>query len=105
DAALDQYLEEGPEKVWHRHALTAKATRAGVKAMGLEIWAKSDAIASPTCTAVKVPAGIKDGDIIAAARKEFGVVFSSGRGDTLGKLIRIGHMGPVAEPIYATVAL
>jgi pyridoxamine--pyruvate transaminase len=23
----------------------------------------------------------------------------------LGKLIRIGHMGPVAEPIYAVVAL
>ena len=24
---------------------------------------------------------------------------------TLGKLIRIGHMGPVAEPIYAVVAI
>ena len=34
-----------------------------------------------------------------------GVVFSTGRGETLGKLIRIGHMGPVAEPIYAVVAV
>jgi ABC-type Mn2+/Zn2+ transport system permease subunit len=34
-----------------------------------------------------------------------GVVFSAGRGATLGKLIRIGHMGPVAEPIYAVVAV
>jgi pyridoxamine--pyruvate transaminase len=33
------------------------------------------------------------------------VVFSSGRGETLGKLLRIGHMGPVAEPIYAVVAV
>ncbi|MBL8708298.1 MAG: alanine--glyoxylate aminotransferase family protein [Rhodospirillaceae bacterium] len=105
DAALDQYLEEGAEKVWHRHALTARATRAGIQAMGLSLWAKSEAIASPTCTAVKVPDGMKDSDIIAAARAEFGVVFSSGRNDTLGKLIRIGHMGPVAEPIYAIVAL
>lgn len=105
DAALDQYLEEGAEKVWHRHALTARATRAGLRAMGLSLWAKSEAIASPTCTAVKVPDGMKDSDIIAAARAEFGVVFSSGRNDTLGKLIRIGHMGPVAEPIYAIVAL
>lgn len=105
DAALDQYLDEGPEKVWHRHALTAKATRAGIVAMGEELWAKTEAIASPTCTAVKVPAGIKDSDIIAAARAEFGVVFSTGRNETLGKLIRIGHMGPVAEPIYAVVAL
>ena len=105
DAALDQYLDEGPEKVWHRHALTAAATRAGIKAMGLELWAKTDAIASPTCTAVRVPKGVKDSDIIAAARAEYGVVLSTGRNDTLGKLIRIGHMGPVAEPIYAVVAV
>jgi pyridoxamine--pyruvate transaminase len=105
DAVMDQYLEEGPEKVWHRHALTAKACRAGIKAMGLELWAKTENIASPTCTAVRVPAGIADSDIIAAARERFGVVFSTGRNDTKGKLIRIGHMGPVAEPIYATVAI
>jgi pyridoxamine--pyruvate transaminase len=105
DAALDQYLEEGPERVWHRHALTAAATRAGLKAMGLKLWAKTEGIASPTCTAVRVPEGVKDGDIIEAARAEYGVVFSSGRNETKGKLIRIGHMGPVAEPIYATVAV
>ncbi len=105
DGALDQYLEEGPENVWRRHALTARACRAGIKAMGLELWAKTESIASPTCTAVRVPAGVNDEEIIAAARAQFGVVLSSGRNDTKGKLIRIGHMGPVAEPIYATVAL
>jgi pyridoxamine--pyruvate transaminase len=105
DAAFDQYFDEGPEQVWQRHALTAKATRAGIKAMGLALWAKSEAIASPTCTAVRVPDGVRDADIIAAARDAFGVVFSSGRNETKGKLIRIGHMGPVAEPIYAVVAL
>jgi pyridoxamine--pyruvate transaminase len=105
NAALDLYLAEGPENVWHRHALTAKATRAGIKAMGLSLWAKTEAIASPSCTAVKVPDGVKDSDIIAAARDQYGVVFSSGRSDTKGKLIRIGHMGPVAEPVYATVAV
>ena len=39
DAALDLYLDEGPEEVWARHALTAEACRAGVTAMGLSIWA------------------------------------------------------------------
>jgi pyridoxamine--pyruvate transaminase len=73
--------------------------------MGLSLWAKTEAIASPTCTAVAVPAGVKDSDIIAAARAAYGVVFSSGRDQTKGKLIRIGHMGPVAEPVYATVAV
>ena len=105
DGALDQYLGEGPENVWRRHALTSRACRAGVKAMGLELWAKTESIASPTCTAVRVPAGVNDEELLKAARLEFGVVFSSGRNETKGKLIRIGHMGPVAEPIYATVAL
>jgi len=73
--------------------------------MGLALWAKTEAIASPTTTAVRVPAGLKDQDIIRTARAEYGVVFSTGRAETLGKLIRIGHMGPVAEPIYAVVAV
>ncbi len=38
-------------------------------------------------------------------RERYGVVVSSGRGFTLGKLIRIGHMGPTARPLYAVVAL
>jgi pyridoxamine--pyruvate transaminase len=54
---------------------------------------------------VRIPDGFKDSDIIRAAREQFGVVFSTGRGETLGKLLRIGHMGPVAEPVYAVVAL
>jgi pyridoxamine--pyruvate transaminase len=105
DAAIDQYLDEGPEKVWRRHALTARACRAGIKAMGLALWPAREEIASPTTTAVRVPDGLKDTDILAAAREGYGVVFSSGRGETLGKLLRIGHMGPVAEPIYAVVAV
>ena len=97
DAALDLYLEEGPENVWARHALTAEACRAGVKAMGLEIWPAREEIASPTTTAVKVPAGIADEALRAAVRTRYGVAFSSGRGETLGKLVRIGHMGPTAQ--------
>jgi pyridoxamine--pyruvate transaminase len=105
DGAIDLYLAEGPEAVWKRHALTAQACRAGIKAMGLSLWAAREEIASPTCTAVRVPDGLKDTDILAAARSLYGVVFSAGRGDTQGKLIRIGHMGLVAEPIYAVVAV
>ena len=105
DAALDQYLDEGPEAVWKRHALTAAACRAGIEAMGLSLWAAREDIASPTTTAVTVPDGLDDGAILATARERFGVVFSCGRGETLGKLIRIGHMGAVAEPGYAILAV
>jgi len=105
DAALDLYLAEGAEAVWARHAKTAAACRAGIEAMGLGLWAVSHAVASPTCTAVRVPEGLSDRAILDAARDLYGVVFSSGRNETAGKLIRIGHMGPVAEPIYALVAI
>ncbi len=105
DAALDLYLTEGPERVWARHALTAAACRAGVLAMGLRLWAADESSASPTTTAVRLPAGIEDAALRAAARARYGVVFSSGRGETLGKLIRIGHMGPTARPLFAVVAV
>jgi pyridoxamine--pyruvate transaminase len=105
DAALDLYLAEGPERVWERHALTAKACRAGVLAMGLRLWPVDERTASPTTTAIRIPEAIDDAALRAAARACYGVVFSSGRGETLGKLLRIGHMGPTAQPIYAVVAV
>jgi len=105
DAAIVNYLEEGPENVWARHSLTAKACRAGIRAMGCELWAERESIASDTTTAVAVPAGVEDEQLRMAIRRIFGVVFSSGRGETNGKLIRIGHMGQVAQPIYSLVAI
>ncbi len=105
DAALDIYLEEGPETVWRRHAATAHACRAGVKALGLTLWPAREEIASPTATTINVPDGMDDERIRATMREVFGTVISGGRGDTAGRLLRIGHMGPVAEPIYALVAI
>ena len=105
DAALDHYLEEGPEAVWYRHDLTARACRAGIKAMGLELWPARESIAAPTTTAVKIPGGLTTKQIHRAARQTYGVTLSAGRHQTYDKLIRIGHMGPVAKPIYALAAV
>ena len=80
-------------------------SRAGIQAMGLELWAASEAIASPTTTAVRTPDGIDEIRLRATVRERYGVVLSSGRAETLGKLTRIGHMGPTAHPIYAIAAL
>jgi pyridoxamine--pyruvate transaminase len=105
DAALDIYLAEGEEAVWARHALTAKACRAGVLAAGLQLWPAREEIASATCTAVAIPDGIDEAKLRASVRDRYGVVFSSGRGETLGRLTRIGHMGPTARPLYALVSV
>ena len=105
EAAVERYLAEGPERVWARHALTAAACRAGVKALGLKLWAVDESIASPTTTAVALPAGIDDAALRRAAQSLYGVMLSAGSGATLGKLLRIGHMGPTAHPVFAVVAL
>ncbi len=105
DAALDHYLEEGPEAVWRRHEQTARACRAGIKAMGFELWPARESIAAPTTTAVTIPGNLTTKQIHNAARQTFGVTLSAGRKETYDKLIRIGHMGPVAEPIYAIAAV
>ncbi len=105
EAAVRIYLDEGPEAVWARHALTARACRAGVRAMGLDLWPAREAICADTATTVRVPEGLEDAAIRREARRRYGVVFSAGRGTLLGKLVRIGHMGPVARPVYAVVAV
>ena len=103
--ALDLYLDEGPEHVWARHALTAAACRAGVVALGLDLWPAREEIAAPTATVVRVPAGLDEAQLRAAVRRLYGVVLSGGRGATAGLVTRIGHMGPSAQPIYATIAV
>ncbi|WP_413203416.1 pyridoxamine--pyruvate transaminase [Rhodospirillum sp. A1_3_36] len=105
DAALDRYLSEGPEAIWARHALTAAACRAGIKAMGFTLWAADESFASPTCTAVRTPEGIDEQALRALIREHHRVTLSSGRLETLGRLTRIGHMGPTAHPLYAVIAL
>ncbi|WP_112322921.1 pyridoxamine--pyruvate transaminase [Oceanibium sediminis] len=104
NAALDLYLAEGDRAVWARHALTAAVCRAGITGMGLEIWAAREEIASPTTTSVKMPEGIDAAPVLAETRARYGVSLSAGRAETLGKLVRVGHMGPTAQPAYALVA-
>ncbi|MBO68529.1 MAG: aminotransferase [Acidiferrobacteraceae bacterium] len=105
NAVIDNYLEEGPENVWARHRTTASACRAGIRAMGCDLWAVDESIAADTTTAVRIPDGVEDESLRMTARNIFGVAFSSGRNETLGKLLRIGHMGLVAQPIYALIAI
>ncbi len=105
DVALDLYLQEGPDAVWARHDLTARAMRAGVVAMGLSLWPARESIASPTATTVRMPDRIEEAALRQALRDRYGVVLSAGRGQMLGKLMRIGHMGAMAQPIYAIAAI
>ena len=104
EAALDRYFAEGPERVWRRHALTARACRAGAEAMGLSLWPKSHEIAAPSVTAVRLPEGLDAEALVDEVQRRYGVLLSACTGDQAGRMIRIGHMGPTAEPMCAVFA-
>lgn len=90
--ALKHIREEGLENVFRRHAVLAKATRAGVKALGLELFGPEDPMAN-SVTAIKSPEGINSGDIVKTMRTKYGITIAGGQGQLKGKIFRIGHCG------------
>ena len=103
EAACDVLLEEGLEASIEQHELAATACRAGVRAMGLELWPRSDSIAAACVTAIAVPEGLSDVQVRAHCRERYGVMISGGQG--AGNLVRIGHMGPTARSLYPVVGV
>ena len=103
EACCDELLEEGLEASIARHDLTARACRAGVKAMGLELWPKSEEIVAACVTAIAVPNGLDHVQVRDHCRERYGVMISGGQG--AGNLVRIGHMGPTARSLYPVVGL
>ena len=104
-AACDEVLEVGIEAYVALHARAARATRAGVRAMGLELWARSEEICTNCVTAVRTPPGIDGLALLAHVREHYGVMLSPGHGDTKKQLVRLGHMGPAARSLNPVVAL
>lgn len=97
-STLEQALEEGMGAMAARHQLVAKACRAGVAALGLELWPAREEIAAACVTAVRIPDGLDDAAIRGPMRDRYGVMISPGYGDLMGKLVRLGHMGMAAHP-------
>jgi len=89
--ALEIIKEEGMEKVWQRHAGLAKATRAGVEALGLKLFAPT--ASSNALTAVISPDGIDSGLVNKTFRDTYGISIAGGQAKVKGKIFRIGHMG------------
>jgi pyridoxamine--pyruvate transaminase len=104
-AALRELLDEGLQTSISRHAAAAAATRAGVQAMGLELWPRSEAYAANCVTAVRLPAHISTTSLLALVRERYAVMLSGGYGELKHELIRLGHMGPASRSLYPLVAV
>ncbi|HEX5034056.1 MAG TPA: alanine--glyoxylate aminotransferase family protein [bacterium] len=82
---------EGLENLFKRHGIQAKATREGLKAMGLKLFAPdapSDAV-----TAAYSPEGMDAGKIVKALKNQFNMTIAGGQDQAKGKIFRIGHLG------------
>ena len=104
DAALALIEEEGLERVLERHRLLGRATRAAVKALGLELFGPDDDGAN-VVTAMRVPEGIEGARVPKLMRDKYGVTIAGGQGKLKGKIARIAHCGYFgAFDIVTTIA-
>ena len=91
-----QMLErEGLANVFKRHELLARATRAGVEALGLGLFCK--ATPSPAVTAVVAPPGVNTEQIVKVFSQRHNITIAGGQGEMKGGVFRLGHMGYAAE--------
>jgi aspartate aminotransferase-like enzyme len=93
-ASLERIKREGLQNVFARTERLARATRAGARAMGLDLLAPESP--SAACTAIKVPEGIDGEKIPSLIREKYGVAVAGGQDRLKGKIVRISHMGYVS---------
>ncbi len=88
--ALRMIREKGLENMWTSYALLAHATRQGVQALGLELFAKSP---SDSLTAVQVPASMDGLKVVSHLRTAYGITVAGGQAQLKGRIFRVSHMG------------
>jgi aspartate aminotransferase-like enzyme len=95
EAALEMMQNEGLEAIFARHARHRSAAQAGMKAIGLPLFA-AEGHGSPAITAV-APNGIDAEQLRKAVKERFDILLAGGQDHLKGKVFRIGHLGYVCD--------
>jgi aspartate aminotransferase-like enzyme len=80
----------GLEKLFEHHQILADATRAGIKALGLELLSK---MPGNILTAVKVPGMIDGIKLVKTMQGKYMAYIAGGQDPYKGKMFRIAHLG------------
>ncbi len=91
--ACAMLAEEGLPNVFARHQRHAAATRAAVRAWGLEVLCADEREHSGSLTAVLLPDGYDADEVRRVILEKFDMSLGSGLGKLAGKIFRIGHLG------------
>ncbi len=98
---LARIKEVGLETLFAHYARLAGACRAGVRALGLEIFAQTPCEA---LTIVKVPEDVDGGRLMKLMREKYRVTMAGGQAKLKGKVVRIAHLG-YQSPLDVILAL
>lgn len=99
--ALHVLHEEGLEQVFRRHARHAEATRAAVRAWGLDLVCEEPLEYSNSLTAVLTPDGHNADRLREVILEHFDMSLGTGLGTLAGKAFRIGHLGAFNDLMLA----
>jgi len=88
--SLDIIKAMGLEELFEHHRILGDATRAAVKALGLELLSKSP---GNILTAVNVPAGIDGIQLVKTMQGKYKAYIAGGQDPYKGKIFRIAHLG------------
>ncbi len=100
--ALKYIKSIGMDKLIANAQMLAKATRAGVLTLGLELFAKHPA---GSVTAVRAPKGMDSSAIVKEYHSRFASVIANGQGSMKGQIFRIAHLGYFDFPdLFAMMA-
>lgn len=99
--ALTMLQEEGLENIFCRHKRHGEATRAAVRAWGLDIVCQEPSEYSNITTAVLVPDGHNADDVRKVILEKFDMSLGTGLGKLAGKAFRIGHLGSFNDLMLA----
>ena len=97
ETSLKIICKEGMSERVKRHQILAKAFRAGLSSLNLEILPKTNTMAANTLTAVYYPEGI-EGAALSAKMGDSNVIIAGGLlPEIKAAYFRIGHMGSVSS--------
>ena len=91
--AIAMLHEEGLENVFARHQRHAAATRAAVRAWGLEVLCARQGQESGVLTAVMMPAGHSADNLRKVVLEQSDISLGNGLSKVADKVFRIGHLG------------
>ena len=94
--ALRIVVDEGLEARWERHRRASRALRAGLEAIGLELFG-DPAHKVPMITLVRVPDGIDEAGVRTQLLIHHGIEIMAAFGPLRGRVWRIGTMGTNAR--------